>query len=132
MPDIALPVFADEHGDLSVFDSVDAMDRQIEAIDVENDEYEFFDAEGRRLAAHVDTRSGRVTFRIDDEQPADPARLAARLRSYFQRLPPHLEAFRARAEAASSLESLVALRQELERQPKSRLLGRWRRGLRRD
>jgi len=132
MPVIALPVFADDHGDLSVFDSVEAMDRQIEAIDVENDEYEFFDAEGRRLAADVDTRSGRIAFRIDNEHPADPGRLASLLRSYFQRLPPHLEAFRARAEVASSLESLVALRQEFARQPKPRLLGRWRPGLRPD
>jgi hypothetical protein len=131
MPVIALPVFADEHGDLSIFDSVEAMDRQIEAIDVENDEFEFFDAEGRRLAADVDTRSGRISFRIDDEHPADPRRLATLLRSSFQRLPPHLEAFRARAEAAGSLETLVALRQELERQRRARLLGRWFRGLRR-
>jgi hypothetical protein len=110
MSDIAVPVFANNRGGVSVFDSVEAMARQVEVIDIENDEYEFFDAEGQRLAAEV--HGGRVTFHIETSREPEPERLASVLRSYFGRLRSHLASYSTRG-TESSLEQLVALRLDL-------------------
>jgi hypothetical protein len=118
VPTIKSPVFADEHGDLSIFESVEKMDAHIEAIDVENNEYEFFDADGQRLTAEVDSNTGHVKFQVDNNRPPDPEHLALLLRTYFQRLPDHLAEFRERAESAGSLAALVALRLELAMRPR--------------
>jgi hypothetical protein len=101
------------------------MSAYVELIDVENNEYEFFDATGRRLNA--DVCDGRLEFKIVEERRPEPERLTALLRSYFERLPKHLREFTARAQDASSLEELVALRQEIAHRPRASLLKRWSR-----
>ena len=47
------PIFAYEPGNLYVFESVEIAERGVEAIDVKNNLYLFFDAEGRKLEASV-------------------------------------------------------------------------------
>ena len=43
------PVIVDENGSVNVFDSIEAAERYLEPIDVENDEYIAYDSEGRLL-----------------------------------------------------------------------------------
>lgn len=128
MTEISVPVFANDHGDLSVFDSLASMAADVEAIDVENGVYEFFDAAGHRLAA--DTRTGKVEFQIDPEKPADPHRLIEILRHYLQALPERFADIITRARETSSLEHLVSLCQEVERVPRPGML-QWLRPRRR-
>jgi hypothetical protein len=45
------PLIANENGDLTFFASIEAMKGYIEAIDVQNNEYEFFDAKGDEIIA---------------------------------------------------------------------------------
>lgn len=111
MMNLELPLFANENGDVSVFATVDAMSSHVEAIDIENGEYEFFDASGQRIDASV--TNGHVVF-ASGLGPPEPERLADVLRGYFSHLPPHLQAFERRASAAITLRDLVALREELE------------------
>jgi len=63
------PIFVYEPNDLDVFESVEAAERYIEPIDVKNDEFTFFDSEGRVLNASVviDTKGIERTV-IDDTE----------------------------------------------------------------
>jgi hypothetical protein len=112
MPQLTTPVFANENGDLSIYGSLDAMASYVEAIDVENGEYEFFDAAGWRLEATVS--ANQVTFTLDPAGLLEAERLEEILRGCFSRLPSRLQDFERRAAAARSLSELVVLREELE------------------
>jgi hypothetical protein len=52
------PVLFDENGDVQAFSSVEELAGYIEAVDVLNDEYDFYDSTGRVLEARV--RKGKV------------------------------------------------------------------------
>ena len=43
------PIIIDEHGDVEVYNSVEEAAMNLEAIDVENNEYIAYDSEGRLL-----------------------------------------------------------------------------------
>ena len=120
MPELTTPVFANENGDVSVFDSLEAMASYVEAIDVENGEYEFFDATGRRLAATVS--DDEVAFDLDPGGSPDAERLEEILRRKFRQMPSRLQDFEQRAAAARSLGELVALCEELNATPRPSLL----------
>ncbi|MDR2081079.1 MAG: hypothetical protein LBP54_04250 [Campylobacteraceae bacterium] len=47
------PLIANENGDFTFFASIEAMKGYIEAIDVKNNEYEFFDAEGNEIVCKL-------------------------------------------------------------------------------
>jgi hypothetical protein len=51
MINIVPPLIANENGDLTFFASIEAMEEYIEAIDVQNGKYEFFDAKGNEIIA---------------------------------------------------------------------------------
>jgi hypothetical protein len=55
MPDVLFPVyvFAEDCGEVTAYQSLEAMQGYMEAIDVENDEYEAWDATGRVLQVQV-------------------------------------------------------------------------------
>ena len=105
------PVFANEHGDLNVFSSLADMSGYVEVLDVENHEYEFFDATARRLSACVGANT--VTFAVNENESPDPDVLEALLRRLFEHLSRRYESFAQRAEQAKRLDELVVLSQEL-------------------
>lgn len=45
------PIIVSENGDISIYDTLEEAILGLEAIDVRNNEYEFFDSEGYRLIA---------------------------------------------------------------------------------
>lgn len=67
------PIYVYEPNDLDVFESLELAERYIEAIDVKNNEYEYFDSEGRKLEASVylDDR-GIEMCRILDSEKYEP------------------------------------------------------------
>lgn len=52
---LKLPIVVEEHGDVSVYASVDEAEAAVEAIDVRNGEFRFYDANGLVLRAVVRT-----------------------------------------------------------------------------
>ena len=52
------PIFAYEHGDLLVFDSIVAAERYLEPIDIQNREYVIYDRRGQLLSGRVDPLHG--------------------------------------------------------------------------
>ena len=111
MVELTPPILIDEHGDISLYASIERAAGHVEAIDVLNGEYEFFDAGGRRLLATVDR--DRVRLAIDPSKPAEPEVLESRLRAYFARLPAGTGGYSTAAEAAQTLVELVELRAKL-------------------
>lgn len=118
------PFLANDRGDVYVYDTLEAMRADIEAIDASK--IEFFDADGRPIRVIVEGYKWHI-----DEHSADPPapdRLTDILRDYFARLPEELADFSARASAASSLDELLRLRIDLSDFPDP---GRWSRLFRR-
>jgi hypothetical protein len=48
-----LPLICDDNGDMTVFATLEEAAREIEAVDVQNGEYRFFDADGYAVDAYV-------------------------------------------------------------------------------
>lgn len=46
-----------EHGDVMIFNSLEELEAQLEAIDVRNREYECFDSEGQLISLVIETRT---------------------------------------------------------------------------
>lgn len=69
---IVPPIVVDEHGDVEVYPSVVSAIAAVEAIDIENNEYAFYDSTGRVLEAQV--RKGKVsltpTVRLESDSVA--------------------------------------------------------------
>jgi hypothetical protein len=106
------PVLVDNRGDLLVFEDLSSAVRSVEPIDVENDEYEFFDASGRII--HVGVRQGRVV--VDENLgTSQPDRLAAILRAFLRRLDEDRYGLSVADLDDVTLPELVAARQRAER-----------------
>lgn len=90
MPDPvpSLPLVVDDSGELSLFLSVAAASRDLEAVDVRDGAYEAFAADGRRIALEVDDDA--VRLRLDPAGGDGPDELARRLRAYVAQLGPDL------------------------------------------
>jgi len=58
--EIVPPIIVDEHGSVEPYASVDSVIRDIEVVDVLNNEYSFYDSTGRVLEARV--QKGKVTL----------------------------------------------------------------------
>lgn len=127
MAGLTAPFLANDQGDVSIYESLEDMAAQFEPIDALDGAHEFFDARGTVLDPVPTDERWRPVASIGEPQPE---RLARILRSYFDRLPQELGDFSNSARRAKSLEELVALRQQLGRQPTrslgSRLLRRRR------
>lgn len=117
----APPVFADDHGDLMIFESVDRMASEIEVFDV--GEFEFFDARGGSLRATIEGYR-MATFGPVPDVPANPERLKDLLHGYFSRLPQRYERYSERGAQSRSLDELVKLRWEVENRPRRSFLRR--------
>ena len=57
------PIFADDNGDLSVFPSAAAAESYLEAVDVKDGAYRFFDADGLVMEGVTSDRVGGWPFR---------------------------------------------------------------------
>ena len=77
-----LPIFVDDHSDISVVRSVSYAESWMEPIDIENHEYVAYDASGRLLALSADRR--RVYIALAEQEPTHSEPLAKALR-YFLR-----------------------------------------------
>ena len=61
MPELQVPIFLDEHGDVSAFQSVPNAERYIEAIDVNNHEYIGYDPQGHLLQLRMKKNAVSIT-----------------------------------------------------------------------
>lgn len=113
MSDFSPPVVASDQGDVYVFDDPAGASADIEATDAAG--MEFFDAAGHRLRPVVDRQ--RWSLDTGDLGAPDPDRVLALLHSYFARLPEQLSRYAAQAEAAVTLDDLLALWRELASEP---------------
>ena len=52
------PIFIDEHGDITAFESVEHAEASLEAIDVRNKEYVAYDSDGKLLNVRVGPADG--------------------------------------------------------------------------
>jgi hypothetical protein len=84
--EIRPPIVVDEHGDINVYLDIDVLLCKLEPIDVENQEYEFFDSTGLVLRAAV--VGSRIMVTASAPAQRDPEVLAARLRDYIARVGP--------------------------------------------
>ncbi|WP_143133412.1 hypothetical protein [Pseudoduganella namucuonensis] len=50
------PIYVSEHGDVSAFDTVEAAERYVEAVDIGRQEYIVTDGDGHRLAVGIVVR----------------------------------------------------------------------------
>jgi hypothetical protein len=87
------------------------MAAEVEAMDVDRGLFEFMDAIGRPIAATLE--GSRVVLRVLPDVSPNPQHLETLLRRFFSRLPKNLQNFAVRADAASSLDELVAIRRDL-------------------
>jgi hypothetical protein len=81
----------DTDGCLNIFDSVDAAQQHLEAIDIENDEYEFCDESGQPFVGELLPSRGMFSgggFRIVERRSRDPGLPVAfikRTRDFWQK-----------------------------------------------
>lgn len=69
--EIVPPIVLDENGDVQAFPSVEAVTHYVEAVDVLNNEFAFYDSTGRVLEAHV--RKGKVSLIPTPKSDSDSA-----------------------------------------------------------
>src|SRR6266550_216108 len=77
-----LPIFVDDHSDISVFRSVSYAESWMEPIDIRNREYTAYDAIGRLLALSADRR--RVHISLAEQEPTHSDSLAKALRHFLR------------------------------------------------
>lgn len=75
--EIVPPVIVDENGDVQPYPSVESAIRAIEAVDVANNEYAFYDSTGRVLQGHV--QKGKVNLVPTSRFEADSPVLRSRI-----------------------------------------------------
>jgi hypothetical protein len=80
------PIIVNEHGDVTLHSGLEPAAAELEAIDVENGEYEYFDAVGRVIEGSVS--EGRIILTVRDADP-QPEALLAILREYVENVGPH-------------------------------------------
>ena len=79
------PIVVDEHGDLCIFETVEAAERYLEPIDVRNEEFICYDSEARLLLCDVDESYWveRVVIRPVEPQQKCEEELMGKLRSFL-------------------------------------------------
>lgn len=81
MDKLILPIFVIDGRDVGVFASIEDVQLQLEAIDVQNQEYLAFDADGRSLQLAV--REGQVRVSLGEERPSRRHDLETALRDFL-------------------------------------------------
>ncbi len=81
MPEPLLPIFLDEHGDITAFYSVLDAERYVEPIDVHHHEYIGYDAKGYRL--QLSAAKNTVTITLPDNSELRAADLEQALRRWL-------------------------------------------------
>jgi hypothetical protein len=82
----APPIVCDDHGDIAIYAGVLQAADDVEAVDVRNGEYEFFDSHGARLTATVDGETVAIVRPPDARE--EPGELEHRLRAFINRVGP--------------------------------------------
>jgi hypothetical protein len=82
------PIIIYEHGDIAFFETVQDVDRGLEAIDVTNDDYIAYDSEGRLLQLSVkhQTSYDIVVLSSSEMQPTHASELKRVLVDFFARV----------------------------------------------
>jgi hypothetical protein len=83
------PIVADNCGDITLFETIDSAERFLEPIDIRNQEYELFDADGNILRASISQDAKgveRVELQHDDSMRCDESKLRQKLFAYLQQL----------------------------------------------
>jgi hypothetical protein len=78
-------VIAYEHGDVLIFDSIDGAERYVEPIDVENDEYIFYNGRAQLLTAVV-VKNPKGYKRVKIQTPSTGPSSEPELRKILTRL----------------------------------------------
>jgi hypothetical protein len=76
------PIIVNEHGDVTLHAGLESAAAELEAIDVENGEYEYFDAVGRVIEGSVS--EGKIVLTVREADPPRPEALLAILRQYVE------------------------------------------------
>ncbi|RFP11413.1 MULTISPECIES: hypothetical protein [unclassified Duganella] len=76
-----MPLVFDENGDVSLYWSLDEARRNIEEIDVRNNEYVAYDAAGRMLTLSV-MNDQSIEIKLAEDMPSHAHDLVAALRRY--------------------------------------------------
>ena len=79
------PIVVNEHGDVSVFETVEHAARSLEAIDVANNEYVAYDSEGRLLVLEAAESNQKVVIRAAETAAAHADELRRVLVEFFSR-----------------------------------------------
>jgi len=96
---LKFPIIVEEHGDVGVYANVEAAEAAVEAIDVRNNEFKFYDANGLVLRAEVrnDARPGgrlrrllapspeQVKLSVPEVEDRRPNELSEILRGFLSR-----------------------------------------------
>lgn len=76
------PIIVNEHGDVQVFETVRDVEMALEAIDIRNDEYTAYDADGQLLVLAAVDADEKVRL-IGGEHPVDRSRELKTVLSVF-------------------------------------------------
>ena len=113
--DMRPPIIVHARGDVSIYESVDEAQRDVEAVDVRNGEYEFYDSEGRVLRGVVVPRAtwglGKYLPPNEDvklEPVSEPGAATEVLRSVLAGYLARVGAAPINPAASQSLDDLVA------------------------
>jgi hypothetical protein len=98
MVDVKAPIIVDNHGDLSVYGSLEKAIGDLEPVDVRNGEYIAYDSEGRLLNVVVETsrpwkfsifqgpRDERIGFIPTEDEPTHSDELRTKLIHFLKRV----------------------------------------------
>lgn len=84
-PNPVAPIVSDEGGDITLHVGVSEAESYVEAVDVADGVYDFFDGRGLRLVAAIDSDQ-TVSLGLDPEQAGGPDDLRQRLLDYILRV----------------------------------------------
>ena len=111
MANLVPPFFANENGDVTIYRTLDDVAAHVEATDVRNGAYDFYDSRGQVILASIS--ADRVALAPAPQNVMHPEQLESVLRRYFARLPRRFGQFSELASEAATLEDLVSLRERL-------------------
>jgi hypothetical protein len=97
MAELSLPLFVrlKDCGDVVCYDSIASMQTYFEPIDVENEEYEAWDAAGTRLQLSV--KKSADWLRVESTEKSEPEQLASAIAAFAQLQGVHLDVSKLRA-----------------------------------
>jgi hypothetical protein len=111
MANLIPPFLANENGDVTIYRTLDDIAAHVEAVDVRNGAYDFYDSRGQVILASIS--ADRVALATAPQDFVHPERLESVLRRYFARLPRRFSEFSELASGAATLADLVSLRERL-------------------